>query len=175
MSGSGRSEMKQVTIYTDGSARGNPGPGGFGTVLLYKECKKQISGGFRLTTNNRMEILAAVVGLYSLRESCRVTLFSDSRYLVDAMTKGWLQNWQRQGWKRKGDNGRPEPLKNVDLWMRMVEVIEPHHVEWNWVRGHDGNRYNEICDALATTAADQRELPPDTFYEASVRQDALNS
>lgn len=159
--------MKRVTIYTDGSSRGNPGPGGFGAVLLYQGREKRISGGFRRTTNNRMEILAALEGLRALREACHVTLHSDSRYLVDAMTKGWFQAWQRFGWQRRGENGRPEPLKNADLWQQMPDAVRPHQVEWMWVRGHAGNRYNEICDALATAAADAAGLPADLSYEAT--------
>jgi ribonuclease HI len=166
--------MKQVNLYTDGSSRGNPGPGGYGAILLYNDRIRQISGGFRLTTNNRMEILGAVVGLCALRESCHVTVYSDSRYLVDAMTKGWLQKWQRLGWKRKGQSGRLEPLKNEDLWRLVVDVVQPHQVEWKWVRGHSGNHYNELCDQLATAAADQPGLPPDDCFEA-VHGKGLNS
>lgn len=160
--------MKRVTIYTDGASRGNPGPGGFGTVLLYKGREKQISGGFRRTTNNRMEILAALEGLRALRESCHVVVHSDSRYLVDSMTKGWLQGWQRLGWRRKGENGKTEPLKNADLWQQMAEAAGPHRVDWKWVPGHAGNRYNEVCDTLATSAADRPGLPPDEGYEAAM-------
>lgn len=168
--------MKHVIIYTDGSSRGNPGPGGFGAVLRYQGQEKRISGGFRCTTNNRMEITAALEALRALREPCQVTLHSDSRYLVDAMTKGWLRNWERFGWRRKGEGGKAEPLRNADLWKQMAEAVQSHRVEWTWVRGHAGNRHNEICDALATAAADRPGLPPDEGYEASQRPgDLVNS
>lgn len=143
--------MKKVTIYTDGSSRGNPGPGGFGTVLIYGEIEKQLSQGFTCTTNNRMEIMAALEGLRALKEPCHVTVYSDSQYLVNAMTKGWMVGWKNNGWAKKK---KGEELKNVDLWKEMDEVITSHTIDWKWVKGHAGNRYNEICDKLATEAAD---------------------
>lgn len=143
--------MKRITIYTDGSSRGNPGPGGFGTVLLFGEHEKRLSRGYVTTTNNRMEIMAALEGLRALKEPCAVTIYSDSRYLVDTMTKGWLQSWKKNGWAKKK---KSEVLKNVDLWKAMDKAIEGQEIEWRWVKGHAGNEYNEICDVLATEAAD---------------------
>lgn len=142
--------MKEVQIYTDGSSRGNPGPGGYGTVIVYGPHRRELAAGFRRTTNNRMEILAAIAGLEALKEPCRVTVHSDSRYLVDAQTKGWVESWKRRGW-RKADKS---PVKNVDLWERLAAAASPHRVEWRWVKGHDGHEMNERCDALATEAAD---------------------
>ncbi|NNE94022.1 MAG: ribonuclease HI [Verrucomicrobiales bacterium] len=154
--------MKEVTIYTDGSSRGNPGPGGFGTVLLFNGREKRLNGGFEKTTNNRMEILAALEGLRALKEPCEVTVFSDSKYLVNAFTKGWLENWKRMGWKRKKD----QPLKNADLWQEMDEAIRDHRINWQWVKGHAGHRFNEICDQLATEAADGKNRAVDEGYLA---------
>ena len=147
--------MKQVTIYTDGSSRGNPGPGGFGTLLIYGERRKELSGGFEETTNNRMELLAAIVGLETLKEACEVRLHSDSRYVVDAMTKGWIEGWKKRGWRRK-----TEALKNADLWQRLDQAAYRHKIDWIWVKGHAGNECNEICDQLAVNAAmsDKREV-----------------
>lgn len=155
--------MKEVTIYTDGSSRGNPGPGGFGTVLIYGELRKKLAGGFKRTTNNRMEIFAAIAGLEALTQPCKVTLFSDSQYLVNAMSKGWIQGWRKNGWKRPKD----EELKNADLWQRMWKAASPHKVKWKWVRGHAGNEFNEICDQLAVKAATSKKLAIDAGFENS--------
>ncbi len=141
--------MKKVQIYTDGACRNNPGPGGFGAILVYGKYEKELSGGERDTTNNRMELLAAISGLAALKEPCIVTLYSDSKYLVDAYTQGWVDSWRSQGWKR----GREE-LKNRDLWERLDTLVHTHEVEFVWVKGHDGHEYNERCDKLATTFAD---------------------
>ena len=138
-------ERKTVHLYTDGACSGNPGPGGWGAVLIYGEARKELSGGERDTTNNRMELTAAIQGLQALREPCRVILTSDSRYLVDAVTKGWLRSWQRRGWKR----GKNEPVLNVDLWQRLLPLLERHQVEFVWVRGHAGHPENECCDRMA--------------------------
>ena len=140
---------EQVTIYTDGACLGNPGPGGYGAVLLYGSQRKELSGGFKLTTNNRMEITAALAALEALRKPCRVILFSDSQYLVTAMSKGWAQRWQANGWKRN----KREDAVNPDLWERMLEVCRRHDVEFRWVRGHSGMKENERCDRLAVAAA----------------------
>lgn len=142
--------MKQVFIYTDGSSRGNPGPGGFGTVVRYGKHEKELCQGFKKTTNNRMELLAAISGLEVLKEPCKVTLYSDSRYLVDAKTKGWVEGWKKRGWK-KADKS---PVKNVDLWKRLEAAAEGHKIKWNWVKGHAGHEMNERCDLLATESAD---------------------
>jgi ribonuclease HI len=141
--------MKEVSLYTDGACRGNPGRGGWGAILVYKSVEKVMSGGERETTNNRMELTAAIEGLAVLKEPCRVTLYSDSKYLVDTFNEGWIDSWRRAGWRR----GREE-LKNADLWMRLYELVHSHSVKFVWVRGHDGHSYNERCDKLATDYAD---------------------
>ncbi len=141
--------MKEVSIYTDGACRGNPGAGGYGVVLVYGKYERELSGGERDTTNNRMELMAAIKGLEALRESCSVTLYSDSKYLVDAFDKEWVVSWERAGWRR----GREE-LKNPDLWQRLVELTRMHEVKFVWVKGHNGHDYNERCDKLATAYAD---------------------
>ncbi|MFT5470800.1 MAG: ribonuclease HI [Verrucomicrobiales bacterium] len=152
--------MKEVTIYTDGSSRGNPGPGGFGTVLIHGEYRKKLAGGFKRTTNNRMEIFAAIAGIEALQEPCTVTVYSDSQYLVNAMSKGWIQGWRKRGWKRPKD----EALKNADLWQRMWDAVSGHKVTWKWVRGHAGNEFNEICDQLAVSAATGKKLAVDEGF-----------
>lgn len=154
--------QKHIIIYTDGSAIGNPGPGGYGVVLRYGEHVRELSGGFRRTTNNRMEILAAIEGLRALKEPCTVTLHSDSQYLVDAITKGWVKRWQSKNWMRNKD----ERALNVDLWLQLLPLLEEHTVTFVWVRGHVGNPDNERCDVLAKQAAAQSDLPPDEGYEA---------
>lgn len=153
----------QVKIYTDGAARGNPdGPGGYGTVLEYVDSKgklhtKEISQGYVKTTNNRMELMAVIAGLEALNRSCDVELYSDSQYVVNAFNQHWLDGWVKKGWKR----GRNEPVKNVDLWKRLLKAKEPHQVTFHWVKGHDGHPQNERCDTLATTAADGSGLIED--------------
>lgn len=149
-----------VKIYTDGSARGNPdGPGGYGTILHYTDTKGQLhirefSQGYQKTTNNRMELMAAIVGLEALTRPCEVELYSDSQYLVNAFNQHWIDSWIRKGWKR----GKNEPVKNTDLWKRLLEAKKPHQVTFHWVKGHDGHPENERCDELATTAADGNDL-----------------
>jgi len=142
--------MKQIHIYTDGSSRGNPGPGGYGTVVRYGAHIRELAQGFVKTTNNRMEILSAIAGLEILKEPCHVTVHSDSRYLVDAQSKGWVEKWKKLGW-RKADKSA---VKNVDLWMRLERAAAGHRIDWLWVKGHDGHEMNERCDLLATEAAD---------------------
>ncbi len=137
--------MKTVTVYTDGACSGNPGPGGWGAVLVYQGREKELSGGEKSTTNNRMELMAAICALEALKEPCRVELYSDSKYLVDAMEKNWLSNWIKRGWK-KADKS---PVLNPDLWQRLVEAARPHEVIYHWVKGHAGHPYNERCDRLA--------------------------
>lgn len=149
--------MKQIEIYTDGACRGNPGPGGYGAVLKYRRHRKEISGGFRETTNNRMEIFAAIAALEQLIEPCEITLYSDSRYLVDAVSKRWLANWKRRGWI-KADK---QPVLNVDLWRRLEEAMAPHRLKFVWVRGHASNAENNRCDELAVAAATRGNLPED--------------
>ncbi len=140
--------MKEVSIYTDGACSGNPGPGGYGTILVYGSKEKELSQGFAATTNNRMELTAAIVGLQALREPCRVTLYSDSKYLVDAVTLGWAKKWQKNGWKRNSK----ESAANPDLWEQLLQLLEIHQVEWVWVKGHAGHPMNERCDRLAVAA-----------------------
>lgn len=149
-----------VKIYTDGAARGNPdGPGGYGCVLHYTDRngnlhEKELSAGYKKTTNNRMELMAAIVGLEALNRPCQIQLYSDSKYLVDAFNQHWIDGWIKKGWKR----GKNEPVKNVDLWKRLLQAKEPHQVEFIWVKGHDGHEMNERCDYLATSAADGDNL-----------------
>ena len=154
-------QRTKVTIYTDGACIGNPGPGGYGTVLLHGDQRKELSGGFSQTTNNRMEILAAIVGLEALKGSCDVVLYSDSQYLVNAIEKGWAKRWQSNGWMRN----RKEPAINPDLWQRLLPLTETHNVEFRWVRGHAGVKENERCDQLATTFARRSGLPIDKGYK----------
>lgn len=139
-------EKPRVTIYTDGSCYGNPGPGGWGVILLYGRHERELSGGEPDTTNNRMELRAALEGLRALKEPCMVTLFTDSEYLKKGITE-WLPNWKHRNWRRKGGK-----LANVDLWMKLDEEIARHEVQWRWVRGHAGHRMNERVDALARKA-----------------------
>ena len=141
--------MKEVNLYTDGACRGNPGRGGYGAILVYGKYEKELSGGERETTNNRMELMAAIVGLEALKEPCAVTLYSDSKYLVDAFTLGWVESWRKNGWRR----GK-EALKNPDLWQRLYQEYQRHEVSFVWVKGHNGHDYNERCDKLACAAAD---------------------
>jgi len=155
--------MKHVTLYTDGGCINNPGPGGFGVVLLYNSYRKELSGGFRRTTNNRMEILAAITGLEALKEPCRVTLYSDSQYLVNAIEKGWARRWQANGWMRN----KKEKAVNPDLWERLLELCKIHKVRFEWLRGHAGHDENERCDELATAAARASNLAIDEAYEMS--------
>lgn len=142
--------MKHVDIYTDGACRGNPGKGGWGAVLVADGREKELSGGEPLTTNNRMELIGAITALEALKYPCEVTLTSDSKYLTDAINKGWLVSWQAKGW-RKADKSQ---VLNVDLWQRLLPLLEIHKVTFVWVRGHAGHPYNERCDALATAYAD---------------------
>lgn len=152
-----------VKIYTDGAARGNPdGPGGYGTVLEYIDTKgnlhtRELSKGYRRTTNNRMELMAVIAGLEALNRPCQVQVYSDSKYVVDAFNQHWIDDWIKKGWKR----GKNEPVKNPDLWKRLLEAKAPHQVEFIWVKGHDGHPQNERCDTLATQAADGEELAED--------------
>ena len=156
--------MKQVTLYTDGACKNNPGPGGYGVVLLFDSHRKELSAGYRKTTNNRMEILAAVAGLKALKEPCQVRLYSDSQYLVNAMEKGWASRWQANGWKRNSK----ERAINPDLWEKLLELCKIHRVEFIWVRGHAGHIENERCDTLATSAILESNLAIDEAYERTV-------
>lgn len=142
--------MKHVDIYTDGACRGNPGNGGWGAVLVYGGREKEMSGGEKETTNNRMELSAAIESLSALKESCEVTLYSDSKYLCDAINLGWAKGWRAKGWI-KADK---KPALNIDLWEKLLSLLERHTVTFVWVKGHAGHEYNERCDKLATDFAD---------------------
>jgi len=152
-----------VKIYTDGAARGNPdGPGGYGTVLEYVDTKgklhvRELSQGYKKTTNNRMELMAVIAGLEALNRPCNAIVYSDSKYVVDAFNKQWIDSWVKKGWKR----GKNEPVKNVDLWKRLLQAKEKHQAAFVWVKGHAGHAQNERCDTLATTAADGEDLIDD--------------
>lgn len=155
-----------VLIYTDGSSRGNPGPGGYGTILEYTDTQGQLhvreyAGGFRQTTNNRMELLGVITGLEALNRPCQVDIYSDSQYVVKAFNEAWIQGWIQKNWKL----GTKNPVKNIDLWKRLLAAMKPHEVRYNWVKGHAGHPQNERCDALATQAADGKELQIDEGYE----------
>ena len=154
-----------IHIYTDGSCIKNPGPGGYGVVLLHGQRRKELSGGFRHTTNNRMEVLAAIKGLEELQKSSEVTLFSDSQLLVRAIEAGWAVRWKANGWKR---NKKGEKALNPDLWERLLAVCGRHEVAFEWVRGHSGDTENERCDSLANQAARGPNLGIDEEYEASI-------
>ena len=148
--------MKNVTIYTDGACSGNPGPGGYGAVLIHKSTRKELSGGDPATTNNRMEMLAAIIALEALNQPCEVALYSDSKYLVDAIQKGWAIRWRQNNWMRN----KKDPALNTDLWERLLQLLEKHQVSFNWVKGHAGNPENERCDALARAAIETLDKKP---------------
>lgn len=144
-------DMKQVEIFTDGACSGNPGPGGYGVILRYGNREKELSGGERETTNNRMELMAAITGLEALKESCRVTLYSDSKYLIDALKLGWAAKWRANGWMRN----KKDAALNPDLWERLLAQTERHEVELVWVKGHTGHPENERCDRLAVAETEK--------------------
>lgn len=155
--------MRHVTIYTDGSSRKNPGPGGYGVILEFLDSSgnlhtKELSQGYVKTTNNRMELMGAIVALEALSEPCEVELWSDSQYLINAFNQHWIEGWIKKGWKRS----KTEPVKNVDLWQRLLRAAGPHSITWKWVRGHNGHPQNERCDKLATAAADSGSLLTDS-------------
>lgn len=156
------SDSRKITIYTDGACSGNPGPGGYGTVMQYGKHRNELSGGFRKTTNNRMELLAVIEGLQALKHPCEVTIFSDSKYIVDAVNKGWARRWQANGWKRN----KKERALNPDLWARLLKLLNAHEVSLQWVKGHAGNPGNERADALAVAASQSDNLAIDKEYEA---------
>ena len=152
-----------VKIFTDGAARGNPdGPGGYGAVLQYRDGKgnlyeKELSGGYVKTTNNRMELMAAIVALEALNRPCEIDLYSDSSYVIKAFNEHWIDGWKRTNWRR----GKTNEVKNIDLWERLLAAAAPHKITWNWVKGHAGHSENERCDKLATSAADGTDLMVD--------------
>ena len=151
---------KTIQIYTDGSCLGNPGPGGYGAVLLYKDKRKEISDGFALTTNNRMELLAPIEALNSLKESCNVELSTDSQYVKNGINQ-WIHNWKRNGWR----TAAKKPVKNADLWQRLDEAVQRHNVQWFWVKGHSGDPENERCDVLAREAASNKPKQVDVGFK----------
>ena len=151
-------ELK-VNIYTDGACSGNPGTGGYGTILVHTDSngikhEKELSEGYKITTNNQMELMAVIVGLEALKKPCNVTVYSDSKYVVDAFNNNWIEGWIKKGWKTAGKT----PVKNVELWQRLLKAKEPHNVEFIWVKGHAGHEYNERCDALAVAAGKKENL-----------------
>src|SRR6266478_2892289 len=158
-----------VEIYTDGGCEPNPGLGGYGVVLLHPKKRAEASGGFRLTTNNRMEIFAAIAGLEMLKQPCKVTLYSDSQYLVKAMMESWVATWKKKGWWRTNKE-RPE---HVDLWQRLDRLCETHQVEFRWVKGHAGNPENERCDQVSMEALREPDLPVDEGYENKPESDGV--
>jgi len=149
--------MKRITAYTDGACSGNPGPGGFGVILQYDSREKELSGGFRNTTNNRMELMGAIVALEALKEPCEVTIVTDSQYVANAVEKGWVYAWKQNGWRKKDK----KTALNVDLWERLLVSLAKHKVTFNWIRGHTGHAENERCDALAVAASLSPDLPED--------------
>lgn len=155
--------MKTVEIYTDGACSGNPGAGGYGALLLYGSAKKELSAGYRMTTNNRMEMLAVIKALEALKEPCHVVLYSDSKYVVDAITKGWVTKWKQNGWQRN----KKEKASNVDLWEDMLKQLGRHDVTFQWVKGHADNPGNERCDTLAREAILSNNLQEDENYRNS--------
>jgi ribonuclease HI len=155
--------MPNITIYTDGAARGNPGPGGYGVVLMSGKHRKELSGGFKLTTNNRMELLAVIVALEALKQKgSNVTIYSDSKYVVDAVEKGWVFNWVKKSFKDK---------KNADLWRRFLKIYPKHKVKFVWVKGHANIPENERCDQLAVAASMKSNLPEDKGYLQSLKEE----
>lgn len=153
-----------VEIYTDGACKGNPGPGGYGVVLLSGGRRKELSGGFRKTTNNRMELLACIEGLRSLKRPCTVVLTSDSSYVVNAIEKGWAKRWRSRSWMLSPG----KPAKNSDLWKLLLDLCAEHTVKFHWVKGHAGHPENECCDVLAVAASQLKELPADSAFENNV-------
>jgi ribonuclease HI len=149
--------MKKITLYTDGACSGNPGPGGWAAILLYGAHARELSGGFTLTTNNRMELMGVIRGLEALKEPCDVSVISDSRYIVDAMTKGWARKWAANNWMRN----KTDRALNPDLWSRILELCAQHRVSFSWTPGHAGHEYNERCDELAVAAMRGPDLEND--------------
>ena len=152
--------MKHVEIFTDGACSGNPGAGGWAAILMYGAHKKEISGGYRLTTNNRMEIMAVLKAFEALKEPCRVTLCSDSKYVIDALSLGWAKKWRANGWMRT----KRDSAQNPDLWAKLLDITDKHDIKYIWIKGHSGHPENERCDELAVSAYGQASLPEDEGY-----------
>ena len=155
------SDIKHIIIHTDGSSKGNPGPGGYGAILEFRGQEKEISGGYRKTTNSRMELMAVIAALEALKQPCSVTIYSDSRYVVNSMTEGWARSWRKNGWVRN----RGDRAENPDLWEAVLELCDRHDVEFRWVEAHSGDPKNERCDQLARAPAARPNLPTDEGYE----------
>lgn len=153
--------LPTVIIYTDGACKGNPGPGGYAAILLAGGKRKEISGGYRRTTNNRMELMAVIAGLSALKKKCQVVLYTDSQYVAKGITLGWAKGWRARGW-RKGDKS---PVVNPDLWAKLLELLDQHHVTIEWVKGHAGNEENEVADRLSVAQAMRQDLPADPGFE----------
>jgi ribonuclease HI len=153
--------MKNVTIYTDGSCLGNPGPGGYGAILQYKDSEKELNGGFALTTNNRMELLAPVMALNSLKQACNINIYTDSQYVKNGINQ-WIHNWKKNGWR----TSNKKPVKNADLWQRLDDACAKHTISWHWVKAHNGHELNERVDDLARDAAGGQNLPIDEGFES---------
>lgn len=153
--------LKEVILYTDGGCLNNPGPGGYGTVMLFRGRRKELSGGYRKTTNNRMELMACIVGLSELKTRCRVFLHSDSKYVINGIEKGWAKKWRRSGWMRN----KVDPAENYDLWEVLLDLCDKHEVLFKWVKGHSGVPENERCDELAGKESSKKGLPQDVAYE----------
>lgn len=160
--------LESITIYTDGACVGNPGPGGYGVVLIFGDYRKELSGGFKLTTNNRMELMATIVGLSALKKRCEVVLYTDSKYVQDGITKGWAAKWRSNNWMKS----KKSRAKNPDLWQKLLELTEKHSVTIEWVPGHAGVKENERCDFLAESTATSPDLPVDEGYEEDFNQSA---
>ncbi|MFH0925881.1 MAG: ribonuclease HI [bacterium] len=156
--------MKEVKLYTDGACQGNPGPGGYGIILIYNNHRKEFSGGFRNTTNNRMELIAIINGLEQLKEKCKVTIFTDSQYVVNSINKGWARKWQKNNWYRN----KEEKAANTDLWQKLLNLCDNHQVAFIWIKGHNNHPENEYCDQLAVAAAKKPNLPLDEGYLLTV-------
>ena len=161
------SDKLLVEMYTDGACSGNPGTGGYGTILRFKDKngvyhEKEFSAGYKLTTNNRMELLAVIVGLEALKKPCRVKICSDSKYFIDAFEQKWIDEWQKNNWK----NASKKPVKNVDLWLRLLNAMKPHDIELIWVKGHNGHEFNERCDRLAVESSKSSNLLDDVIQES---------
>jgi len=164
-------KTRKVIIYTDGGCSNNPGPGGYGVVCLRGKRRKEFLGGFRKTTNNRMELLACITALQSLKSKHSVIIYSDSKYVVNGINKGWADKWKANGWMRT----KTEKAENVDLWSKLLKLYDKHKVEFRWIKGHAGNPENERCDTLAMRAMSKKGLPPDRNYEAGMTQQVVNS
>lgn len=162
-------ELQEVTIYTDGACEPNPGLGGYGVILIYGNRKRELSGGFRLTTNNRMEMFAAIAGLEALKSPSKAKLYSDSKYLVDSMNQGWVRKWQKNGWWRN----KKERAVNIDLWEKLLALCDKHQIEFEWVKGHAGDPMNERCDVLSMSALKQSKLPVDEGYKHPPKEQNL--